>query len=150
MQVLYGADRNPQQPDELGGEFLRQRLRADDLREFAAELVAGVRTNQPELDRAIGQTAANWSLSRMTPVDRSILRLATYELLFCPATPTKVVIDEAIELAKRYGTADSFRFVNGILDRIAALHRSDVQPAAGGADPPHPAVTSAGVGASIP
>lgn len=126
LQLLYETDRNPHVLAELDRRFVEQRLRGVDLRQFAADLVAGVLAKQEQLDRAIEEVAQNWSLSRMTPIDRSILRLASYEILFRDDTPPKVAIDEAIELAKRFGTADSPRFVNGILDRIAAAKIASV------------------------
>src|SRR5262245_48428769 len=122
LQLLYEADRNPGNEKERDREFVEKRLRGGDLRQFALELVAGVRERIEEIDRVIQQVAQNWTLSRMTPIDRSILRLATYEVLFQSGTPPKVAIDEAIELAKRFGTSESARFVNGLLDRIVTDH----------------------------
>jgi N utilization substance protein B len=122
FQVLYQEDLNP--PAELVVEepFIRKRLRGDDLRRFAGELVAGVRQHRQELDARIEQVAANWSLSRMAATDRNVLRLGAYELLHCD-TPPRVAIDEAVELAKRFGSAQSSQFVNGILDKI--MHASE-------------------------
>ena len=128
LQVLYETDRNPQVPGDLDRRFIEQRLRGSDLRRFAGELVSGVRAQREPLDRLIQQVAENWSVSRMSPVDRNILRLAAYEIVFREDTPPKVAIDEAIQLAKRYGTADSPRFVNGLLDRILATHPRPVPP----------------------
>ena len=129
LQLLYEVDRNPAALEERDREFVESRLRGAALRQFAFDLVAGVRTKREQIDKLIQQVAEHWSLGRMTPIDRSILRLATYEILFCLDTPPKVAIDEAIELAKRYGTADSPRFVNGILDRIVTN-----QPRSAGTD----------------
>ena len=81
-------------------------------------LAQGTLDRLPEIDQSIQSVAANWSLSRMSLVDRNVLRLATFELLSASA-PHKVVINEAIELAKKFGAADSGKFVNGILDRVA-------------------------------
>jgi N utilization substance protein B len=122
LQLLYEMDRNEVRPEDRDRQFVEARLRGDALRQFAFDLVAGVCTKRAELDRLIQEAAQNWTLSRMTPVDRSILRLATWEVLFGADTPPKVAIDEAIELAKRFGTAESPRFVNGILDRIVNTH----------------------------
>ena len=85
--------------------------------QFARSLVVGVRHHREELDRLIEQAAENWSLSRMAATDRNVLRLGAYELLHT-STPDRVAIDEAVELAKRFGTAQSGPFVNGILDRL--------------------------------
>ena len=122
LQLLYRTDRNPHAEDDFDERFVRERLHGAELRQFATELIAGVRTKREELDRLVQEVAQNWSLSRITPVDRSILRLAAYEILYRDDIPPKVAIDEAIELAKRFGTADSQRFVNGILDRILDQH----------------------------
>ena len=85
--------------------------------QFARSLVNGVRQHRDELDALIEQAAENWSLSRMASTDRNVLRLGAYELLHTN-TPDRVAIDEAVELAKRFGTAQSGPFVNGILDRL--------------------------------
>ncbi len=86
---------------------------------FAEELVNGAIEHQAEIDDIIQRASKNWRLDRMARVDRNLLRLGTYELRFQPDVPAKVVINEAIEVAKRYGTAESPAFVNGLLDRIS-------------------------------
>lgn len=86
---------------------------------FAEKLTSGVLQNRSAIDEKIAAAAKNWSLSRMAPVDLSILRIAVYELHYCPDIPARVTLNEAIEIAKRYGTKDSPSFVNGLLDRIA-------------------------------
>ncbi|RLB74858.1 MAG: transcription antitermination factor NusB [Deltaproteobacteria bacterium] len=86
---------------------------------FAELLVNGVVEFRSVIDKKISEIAKNWSLERMTPVDLSILRIGAYELLYLPEIPNSVVIDEAIEIAKRYGTKDSPSFINGLLDKIA-------------------------------
>jgi len=117
FQVLFQDDLNPRTNPAHADALLRRRLRMPEMVEFARELVAGVRRNRPELDRLIDQTAEHWSLERISPTDRNILRLGAYEILHSD-TPDPVAIDEAIELAKRFGTAQSAAFVNGILDRL--------------------------------
>ncbi len=86
---------------------------------FAESLVNGVVEFRSVIDKKISEIAKNWSLERMAPVDLSILRIGAYELLYLPEIPDSVVIDEAIEIAKRYGTKDSPSFINGLLDKIA-------------------------------
>jgi N utilization substance protein B len=86
-------------------------------RPFAEKLVRGVRAHQAELDAQIQSASRNWRLERMARVDRNLLRLALYELKHADDVPAKVAINEAIEIAKRYGTSESSAFVNGILDR---------------------------------
>ena len=117
FQVLYQEDLNPASDPADGAAFLERRLRLPETVAFARELVAEVRRHRGELDQAIAKTAANWSLDRMAPTDRNVLRLGAYEILYSD-TPDPVAIDEAIELAKRFGTAQSAAFVNGILDRL--------------------------------
>ncbi len=98
--------------------FLRRRLRDDpELVEFARTLVSGVRRNRPELDRVIEEKSDNWTLERMAVTDRNVLRLGAYEILH-EDTPGRVAINEAVELAKRFGARQSAQFVNGVLDRL--------------------------------
>ena len=90
----------------------------DQARRYACSLVVGVLAERRELDRLIADAAENWRLGRMAIVDRNILRLGAWELAYNPDIPEKVAIDEAIELAKRFGSKESGAFVNGILDRV--------------------------------
>ncbi len=118
LQVLYILEQNPEaEPAEIH-RFIERRLREPKLVAFAQALVDGVRSNQPQIDELISGVAENWRLDRMAAIDRNILRLGAFEMLYCPDVPTKVAINEALELAKRYSTAQSSRFVNGILDRL--------------------------------
>jgi N utilization substance protein B len=87
---------------------------------FASELVNGVIANLDEIDRRIAEKSKHWSMSRMARVDLNIMRLAVYELLYRPDIPKNVTMNEAIEVAKKYGAEDSASFVNGILDEIAS------------------------------
>lgn len=89
-------------------------------RDFARRLVLGVITHKEEIDRLIEQSTDHWKLSRMAKVDLTILRVAAYELLYCPDIPVSVSMDEAIEIGKRYGSGDTAIFINGILDHVAA------------------------------
>jgi len=88
-------------------------------RSYADELVRAVSERLEEIDTAIQRSASNWRLERMAPVDRNILRLSSYELLHRPDVPLEVIIDEAVELAKRFGADQSASFVNGVLDKLA-------------------------------
>ncbi len=88
--------------------------------ELTQELVRGVDRNLPQLDELIAAKAKGWTLARMPVLDLSVMRLAVFELLERPHVPTAVVLNEAVELAKRYSTDDSGRFVNGVLAAIAA------------------------------
>ena len=91
---------------------------------YLRELAAGVTSHQDELDSLIARYSEHWRLERMTVVDRNLLRLAAFELLYQPKIPPKVVLNEAIELAKRFSSDDSGAFVNGILDQIRAAHEN--------------------------
>ncbi|HEU4332871.1 MAG TPA: transcription antitermination factor NusB [Candidatus Eisenbacteria bacterium] len=92
---------------------------AEAARTFAATLVSELQTHREAVDALVTRTAVNWPLRRMAATDRSVLRLAVVELLHHAETPTRVALDEAIELAKKYGSETSGSFVNGVLDRIA-------------------------------
>lgn len=128
LQLLYQDDLNPGQDAAASEQFLQQRLRWNaELVDFARLLLAGVRTHRPAIDRQLRRRAENWTLERMSVTDRNVLRLATYEMLYTD-TPGRVVIDEAIELARRFGAAQSAQFVNGVLDRLWKDHLS--RPAA--------------------
>jgi len=117
LQVLYQYDLNPDS-DASVGDFLLRRLKSDELLiDFAKSLVSGVLGSRDELDRLLAATADHWSLQRMAATDRNVLRLGAYEILHTD-TPDRVAINEAVELAKRFGSAQSSQFVNGILDRL--------------------------------
>lgn len=86
--------------------------------EFTKRIVLGVMEHRQEIDRLIEERSENWRLNRMTIIDRNILRIAIFELLYCGDIPPKVTLNEAIDLGKRYGSEESGSFINGILDRI--------------------------------
>ncbi len=119
LQVLYQLEQNCEvRPAEVR-LFIERRLLDDrKLCEFTEGLISGVKEHRAQIDAIISQVAENWRFDRMAAIDRNILRLGAYEMLFCPEVPAKVAINEALELAKRYSTAQSSRFVNGILDRV--------------------------------
>lgn len=117
LQALFQEDLNPQNSLENLGAFLALRLRDDESREFAKQLVMGVKRNQDELDALLQSKAEHWSVHRMPATDRNLLRLGAYEIRYTD-TPHRVAINEAVELAKRYGTAQSSQFINGILDKL--------------------------------
>jgi N utilization substance protein B len=121
LQVLFQDDLNPGVNPAASDAFLQGRLGDEGLVAFARSLVSGVRRNRQELDALLGRTADNWSLQRMAATDRNVLRLGAYEILYTD-TPGAVAIDEAVELARRFGSAQSSQFVNGILDRFLAGH----------------------------
>ena len=114
---------NPRGNPAFGDLLIEERLGKSNLAGFARGLVTGVRKHRQEVDALLEQAAENWQLSRMSSTDRNVLRLGAYELLHGDA-PAQVVIDEAVELAKRFGAAQSSKFVNGILDKI--MHNKEV------------------------
>ena len=117
LQLLYQAEFAGHQDGEVI-RFWRYFHRGDQVPAYLNQLVAGVTAHQEELDGLIRKYSEHWRLERMAAVDRNLLRLAMFELLHCPEIPAKVVINEAVELAKRYGSELSGAFVNGILDRM--------------------------------
>lgn len=127
LQLLYQNDHNSPIETETVCRFFHDRLRDAELEQFAGRLFAGTLTHRPDIDRRLGEVAENWSVERMAAVDRNVLRLGAYELLFELETPPRVVLDEAVELAKRYGSLESPAFVNGILDRLAANRQSETE-----------------------
>jgi len=130
MQVLFQADMSSMEIDEalnalwagllededgsLGG-----RQAEDEEIRFASMLAQGVEREQESLDKRIEACSTNWRMTRMPHVDRNILRMGAFEILFLDEVPAHVTINEAIELAKKFGTAESKGFINGILDRLA-------------------------------
>jgi N utilization substance protein B len=119
LQFLYQLDlHGDDDPSPHAADFWARHPVDGETRVFAEALVQGTKENQAKADDLIRQYAEHWALERMAVVDRNILRLAVYEMLWGDGVPTKVVINEAIEIAKKFGTGDSSRFINGILDRV--------------------------------
>ena len=118
IQVLFHLEFNPGNHTEGLGLICDNFDFSQDAREFADLLITGIVQNKGELDQMIRKSSKNWRLERMSYVDRNILRLAVFEILHLKDIPPKVSIDEAVELAKRYGTDESSGFINGVLDNI--------------------------------
>ena len=119
LQILYAIDITKDEPEACLDIFWKDNDEASkDIREFATGLVMGVCDKKKEIDKLISEYATNWQLERMAVIDRNVLRFATYELLFMKDIPPKVSINEAIDIAKKYGGTDSGKFVNGVLDKI--------------------------------
>ncbi len=118
LQLLFQRDLNKRIDRATLERFVHDRLRDETLVPFALGLYDGVAAHQEEIDRRLSEAAENWRLARMPAVDRNVLRLGAYELLFVPEMPPNVALDEAITLARRYGSAESPAFVNGVLDRL--------------------------------
>ena len=124
LQLLFQFDNNGKTPREAVEPFAAQRLREPALVKFCMALYDGVTRNVKDIDLRLSQAAENWRVARMTAVDRNILRIGAFEILYQPDTPHAVIVDEAVELARRFGTEDSSAFVNGVLDRL----RRDAAP----------------------
>ena len=112
----------PEAPADPRADFARKRRRVEEAFHYAQDLVRGTIEHQEKIDDMIRAQADNWRLERMPAVDRNILRLAIYEMLHERETPKLVVMDEAIELAKKFGSEQSGRFVNGLLDGLLKQH----------------------------
>ena len=129
LQVLYQLNIMKQDAIQALTQFEANFLSDGETDEFLKRLVLGVLEHFPELDRLIEKYSENWRLDRINIIDRNILRMALFELLYCEEIPPKVTINEAIDLGKRYGSEDSGSFINGILDRIQnEVVRKPIQP----------------------
>lgn len=125
LQVLF--------QEEVTGQTLTQMLEegtcsseTGNLDDFAADLVRGVEANRDTIDMRLGQISENWSVSRMSIVDRNVLRIAVYEISFDESIPASVAINEAVELAKAFGDENSSKFVNGVLGRVVRDDDEDI------------------------
>lgn len=119
LQVLFHLDVNPDKPEKVLRWFWQEYDAADARnRAFVERVVLGVGEHRKEIDDLITQYAENWSLHRMGVVDRNVLRMAIFEMLYCEDIPPVVSINEAVDVAKYFGNDESGRFVNGIVDRI--------------------------------
>jgi N utilization substance protein B len=118
LQMLYEHDVGRHAPDTILSTFWDMNEQPEKVREFACLLFRGTLGRMKEIDRLIQAHTKNWRLSRMAAVDRNVLRLAVYELISDSKTPDTVVINEALDIAKKFSTNESAQFVNGILDSI--------------------------------
>ena len=118
LQILYQIDVRNDPEDKILVDFWKNIETEPEVSDFAAKIVIGTIRNKKKIDDMITKYASNWKLSRMAVIDRNVLRMAAYELLFCEDIPPKVSINEAVDLAKKFGDTESGKFVNGILDKI--------------------------------
>jgi N utilization substance protein B len=118
LQVMYACEISQTPPSENLESFWKNKDASAEIKEFTDSLCKGAWRHVRELDDLISEHTENWSISRLATVDRCILRLAIYELLYRPDIPPPVTINEAIELARKFSTSDSPKFVNAILDKI--------------------------------
>jgi len=118
LQMLFQHDISGNAPDMIESTFEDLQKSKPNTREFAVKILRGTVEHLAEIDDMIQQQADNWRISRMAVVDRNIIRMSVYEFLHETDTPKLVIIDEAIEIAKKFGTQKSSQFINGILDGI--------------------------------
>ena len=132
LKILYQIEITKAPPAEAEANFWEHNLVEAPVRLFAGELVTGAMAHREMIDALLAKHADNWALDRMAVIDRNVLRLGVFELLHVEQVPPKVAINEAVEMAKRYGGEESGKFVNGILDTI---HKTEPRPhAATGTD----------------
>lgn len=124
LQILFQVDFLETEPHEVMSSYWETQSAAPEVREFACRIVEGVWRNRVEIDELIQKHSTNWRLERMSAIDRNILRIATYELIFERDIAPSVTLNEAIEVAKRFGTEESGAFINGLLDPIAKTVQS--------------------------
>lgn len=132
VQMLYAWEASQEQLDRVIREYWRETPGDAEGRAYADETVRGVVERREDLDARITRASDNWRLERMTRVDRNVLRLGAYELCHRVDVPRAVILDESVELAKRFGTEESGKFVNGVLERVA----NELGPRPGDAQPP--------------
>ena len=125
FQMLYQWDITREPMDRVAGLFWQVRTATPEAKTMAERLARGGQADVASLDEVITAASTNWRFERIAAVDRNILRIAAYELMKEPQTPSSVIIDEAVEMAKRFGEADSPPFVNGVLDAVMRKVRSE-------------------------
>ena len=135
LRMLYQLETNGSDPEAALAAYCEIFPYQPDVVEYTKSLLGGVKREREAIDTFIRQACDHWRLDRITYVDRGIMRLGVYEMIFSPDVPPKVAIDEAIEMAKKYGSEDSGEFINGVLDRVMREHykEKDGGPDAAGA-----------------
>ncbi len=128
LQFLYQLEFDQAEVDEKITQFWKEKRAGKDIREYSEWLIKGVLSRVDEIDAAIQSTSEHWRISRMTLIDRNILRLATFELLAAESLAPAIIINEAIEIAKKYSGPEAALFVNGILDSLRKKMRAQKKP----------------------
>ena len=127
IQFLYLTEMNEgETEDQLESFWENNSCKEKDVQTFTEDILRDIFNHKKEIDALLEKFSDNWTLSRMTVIDRNLLRMAASELMYSKTVPPKVVIDEALEIAKKFGTADSPNFINGVLDRILKELKPDV------------------------
>ena len=125
LKILYQRDTSGRPLKEIEENTFANENVTDEIKEFAVELAIGTAYHLSEIDMTLSKLADHWKIDRMAVIDRNILRIALFELLYKSDTPINVIINEAIEIAKKYGDSKSYQFINGILDKAAKEIRKD-------------------------
>ncbi|MBU1852556.1 MAG: transcription antitermination factor NusB [Candidatus Omnitrophica bacterium] len=125
LKILYRIEIARDSAESSIEDFWAKTSYNEEVKDFATSLVIGTCKNLSKIDDIISQCADNWQIKRMAVIDKNILRIGTFELLYMEGIPSKVAINEAIELAKKYGDIDSGKFINGILDKIGKTNFHD-------------------------
>jgi len=125
LQTLYELDCSAHQPNEILARLLQEKPLPDEAADFARSLVNGVQQNKKNIDDVIRRFAPAFPIEQIAPIDRNILRLAIFEVLFDNRVPVKAAINEAVELAKSFGSETSQKFVNGVLGSVTAVYLQD-------------------------
>jgi N utilization substance protein B len=126
IQFLYLTEMNEGEIANQLKLFLENNPCQKDVQSFTEDILNNIFDHKEEIDARLEKFSDNWTLSRMTVIDRNLLRMAASELMYSKTVPPKVAIDEAVEIAKKYGSEDSPNFINGVLDRILKELRPDV------------------------
>ena len=130
IQFLYLSEMNEgETEDQLESFWKNNACKEKSVQSFTEDILSNIFDHKKEIDALLEKYSDNWTLSRMTVIDRNLLRMAASELMYSKNVPPKVVIDEAVEIAKRFGSEDSPNFINGVLDRILKEMKPDVPQA---------------------
>jgi N utilization substance protein B len=121
LQMLYQMEVNPGEPEAALELFWKGLSASQQVKEFVNRIVEGVHVRQEEIDQLLAKHSEHWRLNRMDRVDKSILRMGVFEIMFCEDIPVKVAMNEAVDLGKKFGAAESGAFINGILDKISRV-----------------------------
>jgi N utilization substance protein B len=121
LQLLYQMEVNPGEPREAVELFWKGISASQPVKEFVNRIVEGVHVRQEEIDKLLAKHSEHWRLDRMDMVDKSILRMGVFEIMFCADIPVKVAMNEAVDLGKKFGAEESGAFINGILDKISRV-----------------------------
>jgi len=128
LQILFQLEFDNSEPEKTIEQYWQQREATEEIKEYSRWLVKGIISHQRDIDRIIQSVSEHWRLSRMALVDRNILRMAVFELLFEKNIAPAIVINEAIEIAKKYSNEEAAMFVNGVLDAVRKKLESEEKP----------------------